>query len=177
MELKGSKTEKNLQEAFSGESQATNKYAYFASVAKKEGYEQIAGIFTEAAGNEKEHAKLWFKLLSGIGGTEQNLQSAIDGEHSEWTSMYKGFEQTARDEGFAAIANMFREVAEVEEEHEKRYQALLDNLKAGTVFKKDAETKWRCRNCGYVHTGASAPERCPACSHPQAYFEVAAFNY
>jgi rubrerythrin len=177
MELKGSKTEKNLHEAFSGESQATNKYAYFASAAKKEGYEQIAGIFTESSGNEKEHAKLWFKLLSGIGNTENNLQSAIDGERYEWTTMYREFEQTAREEGFGRIADMFREVAEVEEEHEKRYQSLLDNLKAGTVFNKGAETKWRCRNCGYVHTGASAPDSCPACSHPKAYFEVAAFNY
>jgi len=178
MELKGSKTEKNLQEGFAGESMARGKYTYFASVAKKEGYEQIAGIFLESAENEKEHAKLWFKFLNGIGDTEKNLEAAIAGEHYEWTTMYKEFEATAREEGFTAIANFFREVGEVEEQHEKRYQALLDNLRAGKVFQRDDEkTQWRCRNCGYIHTGKEAPKTCPACAHPQAFYEIAAFNY
>jgi rubrerythrin len=177
MDLKGSRTEANLLAAFAGESQARNKYTYFASAAKKEGFEQIAGIFLETAENEKEHAKLWFKFLSGIGDTARNLQSAIDGEHYEWTEMYKGFEEIAREEGFTVIADFFKEVGEVEEAHEKRYQALLNNLNDGKVFKKDQVTKWRCRNCGYIHTGAEAPEVCPACAHPQAYYEVAAFNY
>ena len=177
MELKGSKTEKNLAAAFAGESQARSKYTFFASQAKKEGFEQIAGIFMESAENEKEHAKLWYKFFTGIGNTAENLQTAINGEHEEWSSMYPEFEKVAREEGFDKIADFFREVGEVEEEHEKRYQALLDNLKAGTVFEKAEETKWRCRNCGYVHTGTSAPESCPSCAHPQAYFEVAAFNY
>ncbi|MFW5872676.1 MAG: rubrerythrin [bacterium] len=176
-ELKGSKTEENLKKAFAGESEARNKYDYFASVAKKEGYQQIAGIFEETALNEKEHAKLWLKYLKGIGTTEENLQAAIDGENYEWTSMYKEFEETAREEGFEEIANFFQEVGEVEEEHEKRYKALLQNLKNGTVFKKSETVKWRCRNCGYIHEGTEAPEVCPACVHPQAFYEVLCENY
>ena len=176
-ELKGSKTEANLWEAFSGESQARNKYTYFASAAKKEGYEQIAGIFHETADNEKEHAKMWFKFLNGIGNTEQNLEEAANGENYEWTSMYKEFEKTAREEGFDKIADYFREVGEVEEAHEKRYRALLKNLKNGEVFKKSEPVKWKCRNCGYIHEGTEAPEECPACAHPQSFYEVLCENY
>lgn len=177
MELKGSKTEKNLWEAFAGESQARNKYTYFASTAKKEGYEQISAIFQETADNEKEHAKLIFKFLGGIGNTAENLKHAADGENYEWTSMYKEFEKVAREEGFKAIADFFGSVAEVEKEHEERYLALLKNVKENKVFEKDTETTWRCRNCGHIHIGPEAPEICPTCKHPRAYFEVAALNY
>jgi rubrerythrin len=188
--LKGTQTEKNLLAAFAGESQARNRYTYFASAAKKEGYEQISAIFTDTAENEKEHAKLFFKLLEGgeveitasypagvIGDTAANLQAAADGERMEWTSIYANFEETARKEGFPQVAHTFHEVAEVEEEHERRYLTLLANVKAGKVFEKDAPVKWHCRNCGYVHEGKSAPHVCPACAHPQAFFEVLAENY
>ncbi len=177
MELKGSKTEKNLWEAFAGESQARNKYTYFASVAKKEGYEQISGIFLETADNEKEHAKMAFKFLDGLGDTAANLKAAADGENYEWSEMYKEFEKTAREEGFAEIADFFHEVAEVEEEHEKRYLQLLARLEKGELFKRDEEIKWHCRNCGYVHTGKEAPEECPACYHPQAHYQPKPENY
>lgn len=177
MELKGSQTEKNLMEAFSGESQARNKYTYFAKVAKKEGYEQLAAIFEETAENEKEHAKLIFKFLNGIGNTAQNLQHCIEGENYEWTSMYKGFEEVARQEGFTEIANFFKNVAAVEKHHEERYAKLLKNLQEGSIFVKEEEQEWICRNCGHIHHGKKAPELCPTCKHPQAYFEVAANNY
>jgi rubrerythrin len=177
MELKGSKTEKNLLSAFSGESQARNKYTYFASVAKKEGYEQISSIFEETAGNEKEHAKILFKYLNGIGNTAQNLQHCIEGENYEWTSMYKEFEVAAREEGFTEIADFFHNVATVEKEHEARYAQLLENLNDNKVFVKEEETTWRCRNCGHIHHGKTAPELCPTCKHPMAYFEVAAENF
>jgi len=177
MELKGSKTEQNLWTAFAGESQARNKYTYFAQVAKEAGYEQIAAIFIETAENEREHAKREFEFLKGIGDTAENLQAAADGENYEWTDMYAGFEKTAREEGFDEIADFFREVAEVEEEHEKRYLALLKNVKEGKVFKKDKVVRWKCRNCGYVHEGPEAPETCPACAFPQSYYEVMVENY
>jgi rubrerythrin len=175
--LKGSKTEANIMEAFAGESQARNKYTYFASVAKKEGYEQIAGIFLETADNEKEHAKRLIKFVDLIGNTADNLKEAAKGENYEWTSMYKQFEQVAREEGFNEIADVFREIGEVEEEHEKRYLKLLENIEKGIVFKRDQPVKWRCRNCGYVHEGAEAPKVCPACAHPQSYYELMAENY
>ena len=175
--LKGTKTEANLWAAFAGESQARTKYNAFASVAKKEGYGQIEGIFNETADNEKEHAKLWLKFLGGIGTTSENLIAAASGENYEWTTMYKQFEKEAREEGFDQIADFMREVAEVEEEHEKRYKALLKNIEDDTVFKKDKVVRWRCRNCGYIHEGTEAPKVCPACAHPQAYYEVAAENY
>lgn len=188
--IKGTKTEKNLLASFAGESQARNRYTYFASVAKKTGYEQIAAIFLETADNEREHAKRFFKLLEG-GGVEitasypagtlrdvgQNLRAAADGEHLEWTKLYKEAEQVAREEGFEEIAVQFKEIAEVEEEHEKRYRKLLKNIKEGAVFKKDKVVKWKCRNCGYVHEGQEAPEECPACAHPQAYYELLCENY
>lgn len=178
MELKGTKTEQNLLAAFSGESQARNKYSFYASVAKKEGYQQIGAIFEETADNEKEHAKRIFRFLNGISDTPANLKGAAAGENHEWTSMYKEFERTAREEGFHEIADFFREVGEVEEEHEKRFNALLRNIEEGKVFSRDDEsTKWRCRNCGYVHTGKEAPDVCPACAHPQSYYEVMAENY
>jgi rubrerythrin len=177
MELKGSKTEKNLMDAFAGESQARNKYTYFAKVAKKEGYEQISAIFEETAENEKEHAKLLFKYLNGIGDTAQNLQHCIEGENYEWTSMYKGFEAIAKEEGFTEIANFFHNVATVEKEHEARYKQLLENLVNNKVFTKDEDTTWKCRNCGHIHHGINAPELCPTCKHPKAYFEVAAKNF
>ena len=177
MELKGSKTEQNLRAAFAGESQARNKYTYFSAVAKEEGLEQIAGIFLETAENEKEHAKREFNFLKGIGGTKANLQAAAEGEHYEWAQMYPDFEQVAREEGFTEIADFFKEVGEVEEEHEKRYLALLKNLKEGKVFKKDKVTRWKCRNCGYVHEGDEAPIQCPACAFPQSYYELMAENY
>ena len=177
MDLKGSRTEANLMAAFAGESMARNKYTFFASQAKKEGFEQISGIFLETAENEKEHAKLWYKLAVGIGNTAENLKTAASGEHEEWTQMYKEFEQIAREEGFESIANMFKEVGEVEEEHEKRYNKLIQNVEDGKVFKKDEPIAWRCRNCGYVHYGTEAPDVCPACAHPQAYYEVAAENF
>lgn len=177
MDLKGTKTEANLWEAFAGESQARNKYTYYASVAKKEGYEQIAAIFEETANHEKEHAKRALKFLNGIGDTKTNLKDAAAGEHYEWSEMYKKFAEEAREEGFTEIAAFFEKVATVEAEHEKRYLKLLENLEQGKVFKKDAEQRWMCRNCGYVHTGAEAPEICPACAHPKAYFQIKAENY
>ena len=177
MELKGSKTEQNLLAAFAGESQARNKYTYFAAVAKEEGFEQIAGIFLETAENEREHAKREFEFLNEIGDTNANLKAAAEGEHYEWTQMYPGFEQVAREEGFSEIADFFKEVAEVEEEHEKRYLALLKNLKEGKVFKKDKVVRWKCRNCGYIHKGTEAPKECPACGFPQSYYELMVENY
>lgn len=172
MELKGSKTEKNLWTAFQGESMARNKYTYFASVARKEGYRQTEAIFDETARNEKEHAERIFKFLSAIGDTPANLKAAAKGENYEHTEMYPSFEKVAREEGFDEIADFFHEVAEVEEEHEKRYLKLLDNVKAGRVFKRDEEVQWHCRNCGYIHTGKEAPKECPACAHSQEYFEL-----
>ncbi len=177
MELKGSKTEKNLMEAFAGESQARNKYTYFASVAKKEGYEQISAIFEETALNEKEHAKLWFRHLGGIGNTAENLKAAAAGENEEWTSMYRRMADEAKEEGFTTIAAQFEGVLKVEKEHEERYLALLAALENGTVFEKDGVVIWKCRNCGHIHVGTSAPKVCPVCAHPQAYFEIAAKNY
>ncbi|HIZ56926.1 MAG TPA: rubrerythrin family protein [Firmicutes bacterium] len=177
MELKGSKTEKNLQAAFAGESQARNKYTYFASVAKKEGYQQIGAIFEETANNEKEHAKIWFKLLNGLGDTKQNLKAAAEGENYEWTEMYATFAKEAREEGFDHIAWLFEHVGGIEKEHDERYQALLKNLEDGKVFKKEAKVMWICRNCGYIHIDTQAPEVCPVCAHPQAYFEMRAQNY
>lgn len=177
MELKGSRTEKNLQAAFAGESQARNRYTYFAAVAKEEGLEQIAAIFLETAENEREHAKREFDFLKGIGGTKANLKAAAEGEHYEWSEMYPEFERVAREEGFTEIADFFKEVAEVEEQHEKRYLALLKNLQEGKVFKKDRVVKWKCRNCGYVYEGTEAPEKCPACGFPQSYYELLAENY
>ena len=179
MELKGSKTEQNLMTAFAGESQARNKYTYFASKAKKEGYEQIAAIFQETADNEKEHAKMWFKLLNGgdIGTTAENLQAAADGENYEWTDMYDGFAKTAKEEGFTHIAYLFEEVAKIEKEHEERYLKLLENVKEGKVFEAGEVKVWKCRNCGHIVVGTKAPEVCPVCSHPKAYFEIKAENY
>ena len=172
MELKGSKTEKNLQAAFAGESQARNKYTYFASKAKKEGYEQISAIFTETAANEKEHAELWFKYLGGIGTTAENLKAAAAGENEEWTDMYVRFANEAKEEGFDDIAARFAGVGAIEKDHEKRYLALLKDLEDGKVFKKDGVVIWKCRNCGHIHVGTEAPQVCPVCAHPQAYFEV-----
>ena len=179
MELKGSKTEKNLMEAFAGESQARNKYTYFASKAKKEGYEQIAAIFQETADNEKEHAKLWFKLLNGgeIGTTEENLKAAAEGENYEWTDMYERMAKEAREEGFDHIAYLFDGVAKIEKEHEERYKKLLENVKDGKVFEAGEIKIWKCRNCGHIVVGTKAPEICPICSHPKAYFEIKAENY
>lgn len=177
MELTGSKTEKNLLAAFAGESQARNKYTYFASIAKKEGYEQIAGIFLETAENEKEHAKMWAKFLGLIGNTEKNLEEAATGENYEWTVMYKEFAKTAREEGFKEIAGYFEKVAEVEASHEARYLKLLERIKDGSIFKRPFPIKWRCRNCGYVYEGIEPPEKCPACTHPKAFYEPAAENY
>ena len=177
MELRGSKTEKNLWEAFAGESQARNKYTYFASKAKKEGYEQISAIFTETANNEKEHAKLWFKELDGIGDTAENLRSAAEGENYEWTDMYDGFAKTAEEEGFHDLAAKFRLVAAIEKSHEERYRALLKNVKTAEVFAKSEVKVWECRNCGHIVVGKKAPEVCPTCNHPQSYFEVRAENY
>ncbi|MPW26784.1 rubrerythrin family protein [Alkalibaculum sp. M08DMB] len=176
--LKGTKTEQNLQEAFSGESQATNKYAYFASVAKKEGYEQIKEIFEETSKNEKEHAKLWFKYLNGIGDTAQNLVHAAEGENYEWTEMYKEFAETAREEGFDEIAEKFEGVARIEKGHEARYKQLLNRVETKTVFVETEETTvWKCRNCGHIHVGSQAPNICPVCDHPRAHFEIRALNY
>ena len=188
--LKGTETEKNLLKAFAGESQARNRYTYFASIAKKDGYEQISAIFQETANNEKEHAKIFFGYLEGgdveitaaypagrISATPENLLAAAEGEKLEWETLYPNFEQTARKEGFNEIASSFKEIAEVEEQHEKRYRKLLENVKAGRVFKKDKAVKWKCRNCGYVHEGKDAPKSCPACRHPQAFFEVLCENY
>ncbi len=179
MELKGSKTEKNLLAAFAGESQAYTKYGYYASRAKKDGYEQIAAIFTETAANEKEHAKLWFKLLHGgaVPGTMDNLEDAAAGENYEWTDMYAGFAKEAREEGFDKIAELFEGVAAIEKEHEERYLKLLANVKDGLVFTKDGDKIWKCRNCGAVFELDKAPEKCPVCSHPQAYFEIQAKNW
>ena len=179
MELKGSKTEANLQAAFAGESQARNKYSYFASQAKKEGFEQIADIFLESAENEKEHAKMWFKLLHGgsVPKTADNLKAAVSGENYEWTIMYADFAKIAKKEGFKDIAKLFEGVAEVEKEHEARFLALLKNLKSGAVYKKGDTIMWKCRNCGHIHVAKAAPKECPVCSHPQAYFEVRAQNY
>jgi rubrerythrin len=188
--VKGTQTEKNLLKAFAGESQARNRYTFFASVARKEGYEQIANIFTETAGNEKEHAEIFFKYLEGgdveieaaypagiIGDTKTNLKAAADGEKMEWSKIYADFEKTARKEGFAKIAKSFKEIAEVEEFHEKRYRKLARNVGAGEVFKKKVVVKWHCTNCGYIHEGTEAPKECPACKHPQAYYELLAENY
>ena len=179
MELKGSKTEQNLMTAFAGESQARNKYTYFASKAKKEGYEQIAALFLETAENEKEHAKIWFKLLNGgdIGNTAENLQAAADGENYEWTDMYAEFAKTAKEEGFNHIAFLFEEVAKIEKEHEERYLKLLANVKDGKVFEAGEVKIWKCRNCGHIVVGTKAPEVCPVCNHPKAYFEIKAENY
>ena len=176
-ELKGSKTEKNLMEAFAGESQARNKYTYFASKAKKEGYNQIAALFEETANNEKEHAKMWFKLLGGIGSTEENLKAAAEGENYEWTDMYSTFAKVAKEEGFDEIAVLFEGVAKIEKAHEERYRKLLANVENGLVFSKDGDTIWECRNCGHIIIGKKAPEICPVCAHPQAYFQFKAENY
>ncbi len=177
MELKGSKTEQNLRAAFSGESEARNKYTYFASVARKEGYQQICAIFEETANNEKEHAKMWFKELKGIGTTAENLESAAAGENYEWTDMYANFAKEAEEEGFTEIARKFRLVAEIEKSHEERYRKLLSNVEMQAVFEKAEETMWECRNCGHLVMGKKAPQVCPVCNHPQAYFEVRKENY
>ncbi|MFV1977201.1 MAG: rubrerythrin [Candidatus Scalindua sp.] len=188
--IKGTKTEQNLLKAFAGESQARNRYTYFASAARKEGYEQIAAFFLETAENEKEHAKVFFKYLEGgdleitaaypagiVKSTRENLDHAAAGENFEWTTLYADFEKTARDEGLPEIAESFKQIAKVEKFHESRYRKLSSNLQDGTVFKKETNTKWHCRNCGYIYEGAKAPEECPACKHPQAYYEVLAENY
>jgi len=193
MKLKGSETEKNLLKAFAGESQARNRYTYFSSQARKEGFEQISGIFTETADNEKEHAKVFFQYLQEINGnlveitaeypagkigkTEENLLMAAEGEKAEWGKIYPGFEKVARKEGFNDIAESFKQIAEVEEKHEARYRKLLENIKKGIVFKRDKVVKWKCRNCGYVHEGKEAPKICPACKHPQAFYELFVENY
>ena len=173
----GTQTEKNLKAAFSGESEARNKYTYFASVAKKEGYEQIAALFQKTADNEKEHAKLWFKELNGIGTTPANLISAAEGENYEWTDMYAGFAKTAEEEGFSELAEKFRRIGEIERPHEMRYRALLKNVELKEVFRKSEIKVWECRNCGHIAVGTAAPEICPACHHPQSYFELQAENY
>lgn len=188
--LKGTQSEKNLLASFAGESQARNRYTYFASQAQKEGYEQIAAIFLETANNEKEHAKRFFNLLAGgeveimatypagvIGNTAENLAAAAAGENLEWTKLYKDAETVARQEGFAEIAKQFKEIAEVEKQHEKRYRKLLKNVKEGKVFKKDKVVRWKCRHCGYIHEGKEAPDTCPACAHPQAFYEILCENY
>lgn len=176
-DLKGTKTEQNLMTAFAGESQARNKYTYFASKAKKEGYNQIAAIFEETANNEKEHAKMWFKLLNGIGTTAENLKAAAEGENYEWTDMYDGFAKIAEEEGFDHIAFLFRGVAAIEKEHEERYKKLLNNVENELVFSKDGDAIWQCANCGHIVVGKKAPEVCPICAHPKAYFQVKAENY
>ena len=173
----GTQTEKNLMEAFSGESQARNKYTYFASVAKKQGFEQIAALFLKTADNEKEHAKMWFKELEGIGDTAENLKAAAEGENYEWTDMHEGFAKTAEEEGFVELAARFRLVAAVEKHHEERYRALLKNVETLSVFEKSDVKVWECRNCGHIIVGTKAPEVCPTCNHPQSYFEVLAENY
>ena len=177
--LKGTKTEKNLMEAFAGESQARNKYTYFASKAKKEGYEQIAAFFEETAGNEKEHAKIWFKLLCGgdLPATTENLKAAAAGEHDEWTEMYKHMETEAREEGFNDIAALFEMVGKIEKEHEERYLKLLANIEKGLVFSRDADQIWHCANCGHSVSGKNAPELCPVCKHPKAYFQIRSANF
>ena len=178
MELKGSKTEANLQAAFAGESMATNKYTYFASKAKKDGYQQIAAIFEETAANEREHAKMWYKLINGgIDSTLENLGHAAEGENYEWTDMYSEFVKVAREEGFEQIAALFEGVAAIEKEHEERYRRLITNIEQGVVFSKDGDTIWQCRNCGHICIGKEAPEVCPVCAHPQSYFQVKAENY
>ena len=177
MELKGSRTEANLMAAFAGESQARNKYTYYASKAKKDGYNQIADIFEETANNEKEHAKMWFKELSGIGDTAENLKAAADGENYEWTEMYAEFAKVAREEGFEDIAKQFEGVAAIEKEHEERYRKLLSNIEQGIVFSRDGDMIWQCANCGHICVGKKAPEVCPVCAHPQAYFQIKAQNY
>ena len=179
MELKGSKTEANLRTAFAGESQARNKYTYYASKAKKEGYVQIAKLFEETAANEKEHAKIWFKLLNGgdVPGTADNLLDAASGENYEWTEMYAEFAKTAKEEGFDKIAFLFEEVGKIEKEHEERYQKLLNNLTQGKVFEREEPQMWVCANCGHIHYGNKAPEKCPVCDHPMAYFKIKAENY
>lgn len=177
-EIKGTKTEKNLNAAFSGESQARVKYQFYASKAKKEGYEQIAAIFQETSDNEKEHAKIWYKLLhDGVADTMTNLKDAADGENYEYTDMYKQFAEDAREEGFNEIADLFEKVGEIEKHHEERYRKLIKNIEEGMVFKGDGVTVWKCRNCGYIHIGDSAPEVCPVCNHPQSYFEIQSENY
>lgn len=174
----GTQTEKNLQEAFAGESQARNKYTYFASVAKKEGFEQISDLFLKTANNEKEHAKIWFKLLhDGMPSTTENLKDAADGENYEWTDMYAKFAKEAKEEGFDKIAYLFEAVGKIEKEHEERYRKLLENLENGSVFEKDGEVYWICQNCGHIHKGKTPPKVCPVCAHPQSYFEVRAENY
>ena len=178
MELKGSKTEANLQAAFAGESMATNKYTYFASKAKKDGYQQIAAIFEETAANEREHAKMWYKLINGgIDSTLENLGHAAEGENYEWTDMYSEFAKVAREEGFEQIAALFEGVAAIEKEHEERYRRLITNIEQGVVFSKDGDTIWQCRNCGHICIGKEAPEVCPVCAHPQSYFQVKVENY
>ena len=176
-DLKGTKTEKNLWEAFAGESQARNKYTYFASKAKKDGYVQIAKIFEETAANEKEHAEIWFKLLKGIGSTAENLKSAAEGENYEWTDMYDQMAKDAREEGFDHIAFLFEQVGKIEKEHEERYRKLLANVEGGLVFSRDGDMIWQCSNCGHIHVGKQAPEVCPVCVHPKAYFQIKAENY
>lgn len=178
-DLKGTKTEANLRAAFAGESEARNKYTYYASQAKKDGYEQIAELFTETANNEKEHAKIWFKLLHGgaVPSTEQNLLDAAEGENYEWTDMYAGFAKDAKEEGFLEIAALFEMVGAIEKEHEARYRKLLENVKGGLVFSRDGDMIWQCANCGHIHVGKQAPHVCPVCKHPQAYFAIAARNY
>ena len=176
-DLKGTKTEKNLWEAFAGESQARNKYTYFASKAKKDGYVQIAKIFEETAANEKEHAEIWFKLLQGIGTTAENLKAAAEGENYEWTDMYDQMAKDAREEGFDHIAFLFEEVGTIEKEHEERYRKLLANVEGGLVFSRDGDMIWQCSNCGHIHVGKQAPEVCPVCVHPKAYFQIKAENY
>ncbi len=177
MELKGSRTEKNLQSAFAGESMARNKYSYFASKAKKDGYEQIGSLFEETANNEKEHAKIWFKLLNGIKSTEENLLAAAEGENYEWTDMYATFAKEAREEGFNDIADLFEGVAAIEKEHEERYRQLLNNIGEKIVFSRDGDAIWKCRNCGHIVVGKDAPDVCPVCNHPKAFFEIKAENY
>lgn len=177
MDLKGSKTEQNLQTAFAGESQARNKYTYYASQAKKDGFVQISKIFEETANNEKEHAKMWFKLLNGIGTTAENLLAAAEGENYEWTDMYEQFAKEAKEEGFDKIAFLFEGVAKIEKEHEERYRKLLDNVEKELVFSKDGDAIWQCANCGHIVVGKKAPEVCPICAHPKAYFQVKAENY
>lgn len=178
MDLKGSRTEANLMSAFAGESMATNKYTYFASKARKDGYEQIAAIFEETAGNEREHAKLWYKILhGGIGDTLENLGHAAEGENYEWTDMYDRFAREAKEEGFDAIAGLFEKVAAIEKQHEERYRKLIQNIEQGIVFSRDGDTIWICRNCGHVVIGKQAPQVCPVCGHPQSFFEIKADNY
>ena len=175
--LTGTQTFENLMAAFAGESQARNKYTYFASKAKKDGYVQIAKIFEETAANEKEHAKIWYKILEGVGSTVENLENAAEGEHEEWTEMYPGFAETARKEGFNDIADLFEKVAAIEKEHEERYRKLIENIKGGLVFSRDGDRIWQCSNCGHIVVGPAAPDVCPVCDHPQAYFEIKAENY